>query len=89
MFHTEQAGHKERIAGEIRAVMARKRITAAALSVEVGIPPATLSRKLSGKSSLTVDELLRLAEALGSDAADLLHVAQEAAATTPDTSGAA
>jgi len=57
--------------------MARKRVTAAALSPEVGIPPATLSRKLSGKSSLTVDELLTISDALGINAADLLHAAKE------------
>lgn len=64
--------------------MARKRVTAAALSAEVGIPPATLSRKLSGKSGLTVDELLDISDALAVDAAALLQAAREAATATPD-----
>lgn len=85
MFQTEQ-DRRDRVAGEVRAVMARNRVTAAALSAEVGIPPATLSRKLTGKSGLTVDELLDISDALAVDAAVLLHAAQEAAAVAPDTS---
>jgi hypothetical protein len=69
-----------RVVGEVRAVMARKRVTAPALSAKVGSPPATLSRKLTGKSSLIVDELLDISDALDVDAAVLLHAAQEAAA---------
>lgn len=81
MFPTEQ-NRRDRLAGEVRAVMARNRVTAAALSVEIGIPPATLSRKLSGKSGLTVDELLDISDALSVDAAVLLHAAREAATPT-------
>lgn len=65
MFRIEHLDRRELVAGEIRAVMARRRVTAAALSASVGIPPATLSRKLSGKSGITVDELLDISEALG------------------------
>lgn len=80
MFQTEHE-RRERIAGEIRAVMARQKITAAALSGKVDIAPATISRKLNAKSGFTVDELLDVADALGVDAADLL--------ATPTAEGAA
>jgi len=52
--------------------MARKRVTASTLSALVDIPAATLSRKLAGKSGITVDELLNIADALDVDAASLL-----------------
>lgn len=73
MFRTEH--DREAVAGEVRAHMARKRITAATLSESTDIPPATLSRKLNALSSFTVDELLRVARALDVDPAALLAVA--------------
>lgn len=77
MFRTEQDDRRERVAGEIRAIMARKRITASVLSAEVGVPAATLSRKLTGKTGITVDELLAISAALDVSAADLLRAATE------------
>jgi DNA-binding Xre family transcriptional regulator len=79
MFRTEQDGLRERVAGEIRAAMARKRISATTLSQQVAIPPATLSRKLNAKTGFTVDELLEIADALSVDASELLRLARAAA----------
>ena len=66
-------------AAEIRAEMARQKISAATLSVSAGITPATLSRKLNGLSGFSLDELLRVANSLGISAADLIERATTAA----------
>jgi DNA-binding Xre family transcriptional regulator len=79
MFQTEQTTSREKVAGEVRAAMARKRITAAALSAQVDISKAALSRKLNAKACITIDELLDIAEALGVDAGELLTAARAAA----------
>jgi DNA-binding Xre family transcriptional regulator len=75
MFRTDLAGRRERIAGELRAHMARQRITATVLSEAVGIPQATLSRKLNGKSGFTLDELFAIGDQLGVDVTEVLAAA--------------
>lgn len=62
MFQTEH--DREAVAGEVRACMARQRVTATTLSQAADIPPATLSRKLNAITGFTVEELLRVARAL-------------------------
>lgn len=78
MFQTEEsadphADRRERVADEVRAHMARKKLTAAKLSAEVGIPQATLSRKLNGKTPFLVDELMAICDTLAVDFVDLLR----------------
>lgn len=79
MFQTDradpQADRRERVAGEVRAHMARQRCTAAKLSTELGIPKATLSRKLNGKTPFLVDELMSIGDVLGIDVVALLEAA--------------
>lgn len=80
MFQTEesadpQADRRERVAAEVRAHMARQKVTASRLSTEVGIPQATLSRKLNGKTPFLVDELMSIGDVVGFDVVELLTAA--------------
>ena len=70
MFQTEQA--RQVVAAEIRAEMARQRITAKELSSATGIATATLSRKLHAVTGLSLDDLFRIAEALDIPASRLV-----------------
>ena len=73
MFDLERV--RESTAAEIRAEMARKKITAASLSARTGMPAATLSRKLNGHVGFTLDELLKVTGAIDISAADILRSA--------------
>lgn len=81
MFPTEHAGadrhagRRERIAGEVRAHMARQKVTATKLGELTGIAAATLSRKLNGHNGFTLDELLAIGDALDVDVSELLAAA--------------
>jgi transcriptional regulator with XRE-family HTH domain len=60
------------VATEIRAAMARKRVTQTALAALIGMPVYSLARRLSNQAPLTVDELAAIAAALDVPVADLL-----------------
>lgn len=62
----------EYVAAEIRALMARRRITSSTLAVELGVTPMWLSRRLRGVTPLTIDDTGRIAAALHVDPVDLL-----------------
>lgn len=61
------------IASEIRAEMARKKLTVAELADGAGISRASLSRKLHEHTELTLAELVRIAYILGTTASDLMR----------------
>lgn len=69
---------------EIRALLARKQMTVAALAAAAGIPRSTLHNKLSGRGQLTVADLVQLAIALDVPAADLFAVAAATFTDEPD-----
>ncbi|GAA3510363.1 hypothetical protein GCM10022234_00810 [Aeromicrobium panaciterrae] len=77
MFDLERV--RESIAAEVRAAMGRHNITAKAISVATGIPPATLSRKINGLVGFTLEELFKVTQALNISAADLIREATAAA----------
>lgn len=56
----------------IRAEMARRRLSNKALAEHLGMSQVGVSRRLSGKQSLTVDELAGIAEFLDVPVGDLL-----------------
>ena len=73
--------YREQVAAEVRAAIARKHITALAVSEQTGIPRSTLSRKLNALAPLTVDEAVEIARVLDVDpGAFFPRVAQVAAA---------
>lgn len=57
---------------EVRAEMARQRITVGGLAEKVGMTIDQVSRRLSGRVDLTVPEALTIADALGCELSDLL-----------------
>lgn len=62
----------DRVASEVRAQMARIRMTQTALAVVLGLPQSAVSNRLRGKVSFSVDELELVAGALGVHPASLL-----------------
>lgn len=63
------------LAGEIRAHLGRQGHSQRWLSAQTGIGVPGLSKRLHGKTPFTVDELLRVAAALGVTIATLLETA--------------
>jgi len=63
--HMHPTTYREQVAAEVRAAIARKHITALAVSEQTGIPRSTLSRKLNALAPLTVDEAVEIARVLG------------------------
>lgn len=62
----------DRVAGEVRAELARQRKSASDLAAALGITPHTAGRRLSGETPFDVVELARVATWLGVAMADLL-----------------
>lgn len=61
----------ERVAEEIRAQMARKRMTGATLAKALKVSPAWISYRLSGKQAIDLNDLEAIAEALDVAVAEL------------------
>lgn len=53
------------IAGQVRAILAQRRLTGRWLAEQMGMPPTTFSRRLNGVLPFTVDELTAVARVLG------------------------
>ena len=62
----------EAVAEEVRAHMARKRISQKIAARALGISQSSMSRRLIGASPFTVDDLYVLARLFGINAADLI-----------------
>ena len=60
----EQPKVNERVAGEIRAELGRRRITQQELALRLGWAGSQASRRLSGHVPLSFDEVERIARAL-------------------------
>lgn len=71
----------ESAAAELRAAMARKRITTAELAGDLGVTAMWLSRRLRGVTPLTIEDFGRICQALDVDAASLLDLARVTAAS--------
>lgn len=78
MSQSEQHPDRAAVAGEIRAVMARRQIPSRVVSEASGISRSTFSRKLAGRQDFSVSELLDIAKALGVPASSLLVAAPTA-----------
>lgn len=62
----------EELAGNVRAELARRRISQLALAPTINMTTKTLGARLRAETSFTVPELLALAAAIDVDPADLL-----------------
>jgi transcriptional regulator with XRE-family HTH domain len=63
---------RERVAGAVRAEIARQRLSRLDLARAIGVSRATVDRRLAGEQDFTVTELQDAADFLGVRAADLL-----------------
>ena len=63
----------DRVAANIRAEMARQRLSQSAVAGAVGMSPAAMSQRLTGKTPIDVNELVRLAAVLDIPAESLLR----------------
>jgi transcriptional regulator with XRE-family HTH domain len=64
----------EGIAEEIRALLARRRLSASDLARMTGLTQRAISRRLTGEKVIDADDLERIAAVLGVDYRDLLPV---------------
>lgn len=56
--------HSERVAGAVRAEMARRRVTQGQLAAHLGLSQVAVSRRVLGQTPFDVDELFAAAEFL-------------------------
>jgi len=70
--HTVAMTFNQTVAAEVRAEMARQRMSARELSRRSGLAQATLARKIRGDAELGLDDIDVIAEALGVDVVDLI-----------------
>lgn len=63
---------REQVAAEIRAQLARRRMSGRALAKQLGETPTWVSRRLAGQVPLDVDDIQRIAEVLGLTPMELL-----------------
>lgn len=64
--------------GEIRAEMARQRVTISDLAPRLDMSPTVLGRRLAGRSALSITEAEQIADALGFTLLTLIDRADEA-----------
>lgn len=77
---THSASHlKHHVSNEIRAELARQRLTHEWLADETGMTRTTLYRRLSGKSPFLADEIFNIANALNVDVANFFALSDEVA----------
>lgn len=63
---------REHAAEEIRALLARRRMSAAELARRTGIKQSTISRRMTGETAFDLDDLELIAEVLQVEVVDLL-----------------
>jgi transcriptional regulator with XRE-family HTH domain len=83
--HERTATLSELVAEEIRALMARRKVSGRELSAKLGVSPSWISYRLSGKQPIDVNDLLRIANVLGVGVHDLLPPPEIAARATEPT----
>ncbi len=68
---------REQIAEEIRVLLARRKMSASELARRMGVTQPYISRRLTADTPLDVDDLAKIADALGVHILDLLPRAEE------------
>lgn len=69
---TQQRRLREQVAEEVRALLARRRMSGVQLAVHLGTSQGYVSRRLTAVTPFDVDDLERLAELLDVSVIDLL-----------------
>lgn len=68
----QRGGRSREVAGEVRALLARRQISGKQLATHLGLSQFAVSRRLRGETPFSVDELAATAEWLGVPVASLL-----------------
>ena len=79
MFHAVEQTTTQRTAAAIRAELARRKINGTQFAEALGWPRTTAWRRLNGSSSMTVDELVEVADYLEVPVSDLVGSPERAA----------
>lgn len=79
MKHMNQTTRSQ-VAAEVRAAAARANLSQADLARHTGLSGQSVRRKLRGERSLSAEELILIADAIGCPVSDLLPRAEAAAA---------
>lgn len=77
---TTPTEYREAVASEVRAAMARKRTTQAALAARIGISRTALGDRLACRRAFDMDQIIGICETLNLDPSKLLIVATHAEA---------
>lgn len=67
---------RQAVANAVRGAMAERRVTQQVLAEKAAISQSSLTRKLGGERAITVDELERIATALGLTQSSLIAKAE-------------
>jgi transcriptional regulator with XRE-family HTH domain len=78
----------EYVAGEVRAEMARQRVSQRQLAAQLGLSQVQIQRRLAGRIEFRPSELDRAAELLGVPVTQLLPSAPTASASSAPASAA-
>jgi len=69
---TVTATLSERVAEEVRAMLARRRVSGRKLADQLGVSPSWVSYRLTGAQPIDLNDLERIASALNVEVIDLL-----------------
>lgn len=78
---------RESVAEEIRALMARRRVSRQAMATALGVSHTTVWRRLSGETALDLDELESIAGVLGVTVVELVSRAQAGSVINAEPGG--
>jgi transcriptional regulator with XRE-family HTH domain len=82
METTNRDSLREETAGELRALLARRRVSASELSRRLGWKQSYMARRIDGRVALDVDDLQAIANALQVSVLDLLPKSVHTGATS-------
>ncbi|MDE2100824.1 MAG: helix-turn-helix transcriptional regulator [Patescibacteria group bacterium] len=71
---------RQAVAGEVRAAIARRGVTAKDVAENTGIAPSTLSGRLAARAPFTTDELNAISVYLGTHASEFFPRSRQAVA---------
>lgn len=75
---------RQAVAEEIRAAMARARVTREEISAETGIDPRVCSRKTNGSAPVGIEELIAIADIIGFPPMEFVRMVTQAAMDAED-----
>ena len=74
---TDTYSLSERVAEEIRALLARRRMSGRQLAAALGVSQTWMSSRLSGSTPIDLNDLERIAQVLSIDASNLMPLSAE------------